>query len=185
MTELKSYIGLLSYYSKFLPHLSTCLAPLYRLLRKDVSWQWTSKQEAAFHKSKELLISSPLLVHYNPDLPLILACNTSAYGLGAVLAYCMPDGSEKPIACASRTLNPAERNYSQIEREGLCVFGVKRFYTYLFGRGFTLVTDHKTLLSLLSGQRSTSAQASPQICAEVQEYHCTCQCQCVEPSSVT
>jgi len=99
-----------------------------------VIWQWTSEQVAAFGKLKELLISSPLLVHYNPDLPLILACNMSAYGLGAVLAHCMPDGSEKPIAYASTTLNPAERNYSQIERKGLsCVFGVKRFYTYLFG----------------------------------------------------
>ena len=64
LTELKSYIGLLSYYCKFLPHLSTCLAPLYRLLRKDAIWQWTSEQEAAFSKSKELLISLPLLVHY-------------------------------------------------------------------------------------------------------------------------
>jgi len=98
LTELKSYIGLLSYYCKFLPHLSTCLAPLYQLLRNDVIWQWTSEQEAAFRKSKELLISSPLLVHYNPVLPLILACDTSAYGLGAVVAHCMPDGSEKPIA---------------------------------------------------------------------------------------
>ena len=164
LTELKLCIGLLSYYGKFLPHLSTCLAPLYRLLRKDVTWQWTSEQEAAFRKSKELLISSPLLVHYNPDLPLILACDVSDYGLGAVLAHRMPDGSEKPIAYVSRTLNPTERNYSQIEREGLsCVFGVKRFYTYLFGRGFTLVTGHKPLLSLLSGQRPTSAQASARI----------------------
>jgi len=81
-----------------------------------------------------------------------------------VLAHRMPDGSEKPIAYVSRTLNPAERKYSQIEREGLSsVFGVKCFYTYLFGRGFTLATDHKPLLSLLSGQRPTSAQASARI----------------------
>jgi len=164
LTELKLCIELLSYYGKFLPHLSTCLAPLYQLQRKDVTWQWTSEQEAAFRKSKELLISSPLLLHYNPDLPLILACDASAYGLGAVLAHRMPDGSEKPIAYVSRTLNPAERKYSQIEREGLSsVFGVKCFYTYLFGRGFTLATDHKPLLSLLSGQRPTSAQASARI----------------------
>ena len=88
LTELKSYIGLLSYYCKFLPHLSICLAPL-------------SGKENAFHKSKELLISSPLLVHYNPDFPLIVACDVSAYGLGAVLAHRMPDGLEKPIAYTS------------------------------------------------------------------------------------
>jgi len=93
-----------------------------------VIWQWTSEQEAAFGKLKELLISSPLLVHYNPGLPLILACDTSGYGLGTMLAHRMPDVLEKPIAYASTTLNPAELNYLQIEREGLfCVFGVKRF----------------------------------------------------------
>jgi len=81
-----------------------------------------------------------------------------------VLARRMLDGLEKPIAYASRTLNPAERHYSQIEREGLsCVFGAKCFYTYLFGRGFTLVTDYKPLLSLLSGQKPTSAQTSARI----------------------
>ena len=76
----------------------------------------------------------------------------------------MPDGTERPIAYASRTLNPAERNYSQLEKEGLsCVFGVKKFYAYLFGRKFTLITDHKPLLSLLSGQKPTSLQASARI----------------------
>ena len=76
----------------------------------------------------------------------------------------MPDGTERPIAYASRTLNSAERNYSQLEKEGLsCVFGVKKFYAYLFGRKFTLITDHKPLLSLLSGQKPTSLQASARI----------------------
>ncbi|XP_064387325.1 uncharacterized protein K02A2.6-like [Halichondria panicea] len=76
----------------------------------------------------------------------------------------MPDGTERPIAYASRTLNSAERNYSQLEKEGLsCVFGVKKFYAYLFGQKFTLITDHKPLLSLLSGQKPTSLQASARI----------------------
>ena len=164
LTELKSYLGLISYYGKFLPNLSTHLAPLYKLLNKKVSWNWTSEQETAFQKSKEMLTSEQLLTHYNPQLPLVLACDASAYGVGAVLAHLMPDGTEKPIAYASRTLNAAERNYSQIEKEGLsCVFGVKKFYAYLFGRKFTLITDHRPLLSLLSGQKPTSVQASARI----------------------
>ena len=164
VTELKSYIGLISYYGKFLPNLSTHLAPLYTLLNKDVPWKWSSAQETAFKKSKKLLTSTNLLTHYNPQLPIVLACDASAYGVGAVLAHQMPDGTEKPIAYASRTLNSAERNYSQIEKEGLsCVFGVKKFYAYLFGRRFTLITDHKPLLSLLSGQKPTSLQASARI----------------------
>ena len=79
-----------------------------------------------FQESKDLLQSSQLLVHFNPQLPIILACDASAFGIGAVLAHLMPDGSEKHIGYALRTLNKAERNYSQPEKEGiLCVFGIK------------------------------------------------------------
>ena len=162
--ELKAYLGLLTYYCKFLPDVSTVLAPLYRLLRKEARWHWTAKEEQAFCKSKELLTSSKLLVHFDASLPLILACDASAYGVGAVLAHQMPDGTERPIGYASRTLSPAEKNYSQIEKEGLaCVFGVKRFHSYLFGHSFKLVTDHKPLLALFNEHRSTSPQASARI----------------------
>ena len=76
-----------------------------------------------------MLASSSLLVHYDPKLLLILACDASAYEIGAVLAHWMLDGSEKPIGYASRTLNKAEKNYSQLEKEGLSlVFGIKKFY---------------------------------------------------------
>ena len=164
VTELKSYLGLLTYYGKFLPNLSTRLAPLYKLLSKKEPWEWTSAQDKAFNESKELLTSSQLLVHYDSKLPLLLACDASAYGIGAVLAHRMPDGSEKPIGYASRTLNSAERNYSQLEKEGLSlVFGIKRFYSYLFGHSFTLITDHKPLLGLLDSQKPTSPQASARI----------------------
>ena len=164
VTQLKSYLDLLSYYGKFLPNLSTLLAPQYTLLGKDVPWKWSSEQDQAFQRSIELLTSSKLLVHFDPQLPLLLACDASAYGIGAVLAHRMPDGSKQPIGYVSCTLNPAERNYSQLEKEGLsCVFGIKRFYSYLFGHSFTLITDHKPLLGLLDGQKPTSPQASARI----------------------
>ena len=164
VSELKSYLGLLTYYGKFLPNLSTRLQPLYQLLAKDCQWKWAKAQEKAFQESKNLLQSSQLLVHFDPQLPLILACDASAFGIGAVLAHRMPDGSEKPIGYASRTLNKAERNYSQLEKEGLsCVFGVKHFYSYLFGHLFELITDHKPLLGLLGENKSMSPQASARI----------------------
>ena len=92
------------------------LSPLYHLLQKDVKWQWTVNENNAFLASKDLLTSSSLLVHFNPNLKLTLACDTSAYGIGAVLAHKYPDGSECPIGYASRTLTKAEKNYNQIEK---------------------------------------------------------------------
>ena len=164
VAELKSYLGLLTYYGKFMPSLSTHLAPLYHLLKSNVKWKWSADQERAFLKSKELLTSSDVLVHFDPSLPIVLACDASQYGIGAVLAHKMPDGSERPVAFVSRTLNDAEKNYAQLEREGLAlIFGVKRFYSYLFGYPFTLITDHKPLLGLLSECKSTSPQASARV----------------------
>ena len=162
--ELKAYLGLLSYYSKFLPNLSTTLHPLYRLLRKDHPWDWSGDQQKAFEASKELLTSDRFVTHFDSNLKLILACDASAYGVGAVLAHQMADGTEKPIGYASRTLSKAERNYSQLEKEGLaCIFGVKKFHDYVFGHPFELITDHKPLLGLFKENRGTSQQASARI----------------------
>ena len=145
--ELRSYLGLLTYYGKFFPNMSSTLFLLYKLLQKDSPWIWQKEQEA-FKKSKELLTSSQLLVHFNPTLPILLACDTSAYGIGAVLAHRMPVGKECPIGYASRTLSTNECNYSKLEKEGLsCVFGIKKFNAYLMGHPFELITDHKPLLS--------------------------------------
>ena len=164
VSELRSYLGLLTYYRKFLPNMSTVLAAVYRLLRKDVKWSWKEEQRKAFDTSKKLLMSFDLLVHFDPKLDIVLACDASSYGVGAVLAHRMPDGSERPVGYASRTLSPAERNYFQLEREGLaCVFGIKHFHAYLFGHSFELVTDHKPLLALLNQHKSTSEQASARI----------------------
>ena len=138
MRELKSYLGLLTYYGKFLPNLSSILSPLYRLLRKNVLWRWAEEEERAFKTSKELLTSQKFLAHFDDSLELILACDASAYGIGAVLSHKMPDGSEKPIGYASRTLAKAERNYSQLEEGLACIFGIKKFHSYLYGHSFQL-----------------------------------------------
>ena len=110
----------------------------YRLLRKDVNWKWAETEEKAFNASKDLLTSDSVLVHFNPDLDLVLMYDTSSYGIGAVLAHRMPDGSERPIGYTSRSLSSAQHNYSQLEREALAlVFGIKQFHAYLFGHPVT------------------------------------------------
>ena len=112
----------------FLPNLSSTLAPLYLLLQKSSSWFWGPEQQQAFESAKSQLTSDTLLVYYCSDKPLLLSCDASSYGLGAVLSHKMEDGSEKPIAFALRTLSSAEKRYAQIEKEGLAiVFGVTKF----------------------------------------------------------
>ncbi len=101
------------------PNLSTVLAPLYVLLRNKEAWHWGKKELNSFDKSKQLLISSQVLVHFNPRLEIRLACDASEYGLGAVLSHIMPDGSERPVGFVPRTLSPTERKYSQIEKRGI------------------------------------------------------------------
>ena len=163
-TALWAYLGLLNYYNKFMPNLSTELAPLYKLLQKGTPWHWGPNEDKAFKNSKQLLLSSQLLVHFDPSKEIVLCCDASAYGIGAVLAHRTVDGVEQPIGFVSRTLTRAEQNYSQIEKEALsCIFGIKRFHTYLYGHRFTLITDHKPLLSLLKEQKAIPHQASGRI----------------------
>ena len=132
VSELKAYLGFLTYYGRFLPHLSLVLEPLYTLLHKNTSWRWTTTEQESYKQSKNLVLSSKELVHFNPKLPFVLACDVSAYGMGAVLAHRLFDGFKRPIGFASQTLSQTERGCFQIEKEGLsCVFGVTRFHAYL------------------------------------------------------
>ena len=160
-TELKSFLGMLNFYGKFMPDQAITLEPMHALLRKDTCWKWGTEQQEAFQKAKNRLQSSDVLVHYDPKKELLVCCDASPYGIGAVLAHVMEDGSEKPVAYASRTLSTAERNYGHLDKEALAVvFAVKKFHQFLFGRHFKIYTDHKPLLGLLNPERATPLMAS-------------------------
>ena len=84
--------------------------------------------------------------------------------MGAVLSHVMEDGSERPVAYASRTLSSAEKNYSQLEKEGLAiVFGVTKFHTYLYGRQYIIESDHQPLSYLLKESKQIPSLASSRI----------------------
>nr|KAG5686850.1 hypothetical protein BaRGS_029895 [Batillaria attramentaria] len=121
------------FYGKFIPNLATMAEPLYRLTKKANPWK----------------------------KPVGLACDASNVGIGAVLFHRYPDGSERPIANVSKTLTAAERNYSQIHKEALAIiYGLRKFYQYLYGRQFILVTDHKPLTALFGPKKGTPLLAA-------------------------
>uniref|UniRef100_A0AAV2JTD4 Gypsy retrotransposon integrase-like protein 1 n=4 Tax=Knipowitschia caucasica TaxID=637954 RepID=A0AAV2JTD4_KNICA len=159
--QLRSFLGFINYYHRFMPNLSTVLHPLNELLQAERKWKWTKECEQAFQEVKRLVTSETVLTHYDPSLPVKLACDASPYGIGAVMSHVMRDGTERPIAFASRSLSSAEKNYSQIDKEALgLVWGVKRFNQYLYGREFTLVTDHQPLVSIFNPHKAIPMTAA-------------------------
>jgi len=164
VTELKPFLGLVNYYRKFIPDMSTIVHPLNRLLTFNAPWSWTNACQEVFKKLKELLLNSPLLANYDPDQPVWLALDASSYGLGAVLSHVSDDGEERPITYASHSLSASEQNYSMIEKEALAiVFGIKKFHQYLFGRRFSFLTDHRPLTLLLGPKHGISVLAASRL----------------------
>ena len=110
MTELKAFLGLFYFYSRYVPDVADKLGPsLYYLLRKGVSWRWETDHSFAFQQVKESLQTNRVLVHYDPKKELILTCDVSQYDVGAVLSRIMLNGNENLVAYSSRTLSTAEK----------------------------------------------------------------------------
>ena len=165
VSELRAFLGMLQYYHSYIPQLATVTEALHRLLRKEVKWDWSLGCQEAFTKVKLMLCEAPVLTHFDLALPIVVHCDASKYGVGAVISHVMRGGEERPVAFASRTLNAAERNYATIEKEGLAlVFAVKKFHQFLFGNRFTLVTDHKPLLGLFSENHPIPPRAAGLCC---------------------
>ena len=164
LSKLKSFLGLVNYYAKFLPDSATILVPLYKLLRNSEPWRWDKEQQVAFEKIKEMLIAPNLLVHFDENKPLMLSCDASPYGVGAVLSHLMDNQSDKPIAYASRSLSTVERKYSQLDKEALAIlFGVSKFHHYLYGRHFIIYSDHKPLMHIFNQSKAVPVMASARL----------------------
>ncbi|XP_014671627.1 PREDICTED: uncharacterized protein K02A2.6-like [Priapulus caudatus] len=158
---LRSFLGSVQFYGKFLPNLATLTEPLYRLTKKDIPWNWGSSEQATFQQLKQVLCTNSMLAHFDPSLPIGVSCDASEVGIGAVLFHRYRDGSELPIANVSKTLTDTQRRYSQVQKEALAViFALKKFHQFLYGRNFVLVTDHKPLLALFGPTKETPMLAA-------------------------
>ena len=145
--QVKSFLGLISYYQKFIKNYSTIAAPLYELTRQKLPQRvgWTDEAEAAFQRLKTALCEEPVLRAPDFAKPFVLHTDASGTGIGAVLAQ-VSDGEEHPITYVSRKLLKHEKNYATVEKECLAVkWAIHHLRYYLWGRTFTLITDHAPL----------------------------------------
>ena len=153
VTGLRRFLGLASYYRRFVPGFASIAAPLHALTKKNAVYQWSTECEIAFTQLKELLTSSPVLAYprFGPGHSFILETDASIVGLGAVLSQTQEDGTVHPVAFASRSVDKHERNYgiSELETLGL-VWAVRYFRSYLLGHPCVVYTDHTACLSILN-----------------------------------
>ena len=151
--EVKSFLGMASFYSKFIPNYSTVVEPLLSLTRKNADWDWDEQQKNAFQTIKATIANTTALSIFDNKKDTEIQTDASNTGLGAVLLQKDNDGEMQVIAFASRTLTPAERNYSILEKEALAiVFAVQRWKVFLWGRFFRIITDHRPLTSIFTSR---------------------------------
>ena len=144
IAKLQEFLGLVMYLNPFIPSLCTLTAPLHELLRRDTDFFWNCTYDATLQWVKEAVISDTTLRYFNPSLLMTIQVDASQVGLGAALLQ-----NGKPMAFASKALTETECQYANIEREMLAVvFGAERFQTYIYGRSFTIESDHKPLESI-------------------------------------
>ena len=149
--EVRAISGLLNYYRRFLPNLSSILRPLTELTKKYARFHWTDECQAAFDFIKTHVCTVPILSFPDPNKPYIIHTDASNYGIGAVLSQKTDDG-EKPIYFFSQKLSDTQRRWSVIERECFAILtALKKFDHYIHGTPTTLFTDHKPLEFLLRG----------------------------------
>ena len=142
--ELQHFFCFITYLSRFVKAFSAKSAVLRDLLRQDSDFVWEAHHQQAFIDLKKEVSDNSLLHYYDPRKPAYLQCEASMRGIGAALLQPVADGELRPIAYARKSLTPTEQRYACIEREPLSiVFGMQRFHTYLYGREFNVITDHR------------------------------------------
>ena len=145
--EVRSFLGLTNYVSRFVPNYSDTTKPLRDLTKKETQWAWTDVHDSAFQRLKNMLTQTTTMRYFNPRAETEVIVDASPHGVGAILTQRDTDEEENHVvAYASRALTDVETRYSQTEREALAVvWACEHFHLYLFGSHFTVTSDHKPL----------------------------------------
>ncbi|MEZ0209070.1 MAG: RNase H-like domain-containing protein, partial [Candidatus Paceibacterota bacterium] len=156
--QVESLLGAANYLRDFIPLYSTICAPLEKLRKlKTIGSSWSDEAQRSFDMLKKVLSSAPVLTAPDLSLPFKVSTDASKYGIGAVLYQEPNEGKRKFVAFASSALTSGQRNYSTTRREMLAIiFALKKFRSYLYGRPFTLFTDHRALTYLLTQKHDNS-----------------------------
>lgn len=179
--QLRSFLGHISYVSKHIPDLRSARAPLDYLIKPDIKFVWNVDHETAFQKCKTLAGNPALLTHFDPSKPIVLTTDASPYGIGACLSHkSVVIVNNKtttrllPIAYASASLKDAQRNYAQIDREGLGVYwAINHFRQYLLCSDFELHTDCSALVKIFGPKNDMGGCAAGRLsrwAASLMEY---------------
>lgn len=163
MTMLRSFLGKINYYSRFLKDMATIIAPLYDCTKNE-KFKWNADCQHSFDLIKKKLATAQSVSHYDPTLPLILSCDAASEGISAVLSNRGPDNVIKPIAFVSKKLNDREKRYSALDKEAMAiVFGVTKFYNFLYGQQFELETDNTALVRIFGPSKGIPKMAAKRL----------------------
>ena len=146
MKWFRRFIGICGFYHKFVPNFSKIASPLINLTKAEVTFNWTDQCQEAFKKLKQRLMSSPVLVKYQPELPLILVTDASDKCVGAVLHQIQ---SMKLQGYFSKKMSNCKKRYSVTDKEAFAVvLSCRHFHHYLWGIIFEIQTDHQPLTNI-------------------------------------
>lgn len=166
VSEVRSFLGMVNYVSRFIPNMATVSEPLRVLTKKDQEWKWGDEQEAAFQSLKGSISSPKVMAFFDTNKDVTLLVDASPIGLGAVLSQ---DG--RVVAYASRSLSDVEQRYSQTEREALAIkWACGHFRLYIYGKPVQIITDHKPLEALFSNPHSKPPPRIERWMVSLQDY---------------
>ena len=160
VTNVRQFLGLTSYYRRFVAQFAKVAAPLHALTRKNAVFKWSDECQGAFEALKTAITQSPVLAYPNFNVDFVLETDASVKGLGAVLSQYQSNSVLHPVAFASRSLSPVEGNYGVTDLETLAVvWAMQHFRAYLYGHKVTVITDHSAVKTVLGAPNSNGKHA--------------------------